>query len=405
MNIVEESMFCQDGGSSRASSTYDRNEFIDMLLEDTSERLSMQGTVTVNDGPLQMSSMSGDNSIYQGITIETINKAFEMKKEVFVQGNIAKQLIKLLKYGQNKIPNFIGSFEHREAERMYVLTDTKTQSLKDVFYSGTSTTHIHNQVTAQITIQNLKCFINRHDSIICDSTAYYTLVLRYHDIVYITKMCTPDRCGYISFDGSYIFNKIPYNFKIKVELYVLRIAPSPKGLRSLFSSRTHNIPLTKLIGETTIDLRNLHNDRFILKQLDQLKSRSDELTASVTVETQWPETWKGFLTIGIGDSNRHVIWDRKWCVLRGCEISCYTFPCEEKYAKSRMVISLRECVSCTEMRNIYPKKHSLLLEMKSVNVTERIYVTPDTQEELNSWKKNIDMILQGLINWRTVILS
>ncbi|XP_030754493.1 anillin-like [Sitophilus oryzae] len=320
-----------------------------------------------------------------------------LKKRVYIEDNIANQLLGFLEFARSKIDNFIGSGAHFEAEKLLTVSNIRRQALLDLVVSPYSPT---NHVRAQITIQNTRCIINSKNLIDNALVSNYLLVFSYKDTIYGTKFISPNKLGWIDFGGPFVFGNVPNTFEIKAKLFAIIFNPHSlkRSIKNFFLSRLPKLPMIRLIGETYIDLNNAINQKFTFKNLNSSKYRPNRLTASVAISIQWPEPLKAFLTMGSERPGKQVLWNRRWFVLEKSQLCYYTHPSDENYCSARATIDLSECTFCDEINKLYPNKRSLVLVLGHEN-PKKIYVTPDTEDELRIWQERINLVLKCLKNW------
>ncbi|XP_030760529.1 anillin-like [Sitophilus oryzae] len=320
-----------------------------------------------------------------------------LKKRVYIEENIANQLLGFLEFGRSNIDKFIGSNAHLEAERLLTVSNIRRQAILDLMISPYSPTH---HVRAQITIQNARCIINDEDLNDYTMVSNYLLVLSYRDRIYSTKPISPNKLGWIDLGGPFVFNSVPNTFEIKAELFAIKCnSHSPKiSFKNIFFGRIPKLPMIRLVGETYINLSNASNQKFTFKNIIKSKYRPNRLTASVEIGIQWPEPLKAFLSMGSERPGKQVLWNRRWFVLEKSKLSYYTHPSDENYCSPRAMLDLTECLFCDEVNKLYPNKRSLVLVL-GCEKQKKIYVTPDTSDELKLWQERIHLVLKSLKYW------
>ncbi|KAF7266536.1 hypothetical protein GWI33_020045 [Rhynchophorus ferrugineus] len=327
--------------------------------------------------------------------INAADDSTQILSQSYFQDITGKQLSNLMEYGIRNQPNFIGSSAYLEIQRLLLLTRKRSQVFKFSTHFPSPTEA--SSLPAQITLTNLRFCIHSEQFEHCTSKNYpsnYVILLYHHETVYATEITERNEFGWIDFKGSFVYKDAMRNFKIIAEVYALHFTTS-KSLKSLFG-KDNKMAQLELIGKTTIDIKNASKGVFTFRHSNGYTYASDKLKATIETKIQWPEIYRGFFTIGIEKIGLPLLWNKRWCTINNGNICHYMYPCEENYENLGRTISLTNCVECLEVKNIYPKKKSLLLKFKRL---PNIYLTPDPQNDIDIWKQRINLIISSINCW------
>ncbi|CAG9764843.1 unnamed protein product [Ceutorhynchus assimilis] len=325
-----------------------------------------------------------------GIEIYTEEGQKQIKKHIYINKHIIGQTEKMLKYGL-KTPRFIGSLAHMEAERILLVSKTRTQVLINQLDRIPEPI---NEAVARVTMEKLKFKLNLPQEN-RNKIKYFVCILQHKTTVYSTKFATANSQGLIDLGGFFIFQNISNTFNIKIQLYSITLPKNSKGCMLLpFSRRACKVPLMELVGTLPVNILNINNERFTFNNSEH------KLLVSIEASVVWPEPLRGFMTVGTGKIDQYPTWDKRWCVMEKAILSYYNYPSDESCNSPLGTVDLKLCKSVDGDTVKYMEQKTLRLFIEKENNLERVFLSPDTDYDL--WSKHLDIVLKLNNQWSSL---
>lgn len=144
-------------------------------------------------------------------------------------------------------------------------------------------------------------------------------------------------------------------------------------------------------------------DQQILRLNQKTPWLNDNLFLNVQLkEVDFQVKWSGFLTIG-KDRIGYIVWNRRWCVLRGYEMKFYNYPTDEDFSQPIECLNLKNVLYpylIAANRNTCPRPRTVLLHIGLSRKRFQYYISADTNEELKEFKSITEEVIMYLKNWK-----
>ncbi|CAH1963154.1 unnamed protein product [Acanthoscelides obtectus] len=447
--------------NSTMTSTYSETKFIANALsgvnlsqehEDNNSTINSVSYESLNDESITTSKISDliskdstlTNGISNGQRFVTTNSVYEteasqnnhlelgkLTAELSLQSQMFLQASKAVKHCRAN--DMLHSMGYIEAERVLLLTTASKKALNEEIhsllskkYSGKNEPNIRN---GEIKIENMTIEFgsprpsSRHDKIL----EVFVVLVKCGKEVHGSRVLQ-NKSNKFKFDKVIKLGKLRADFKIGVEIYSMAVTlqedcqyncPSPMNIfyatrhskRSSFINEDANINVTSaftLIRNCDIritDLAKIDGNGILMLQLqnsDKKRASTDKVCLKLQSTLKFNSCLRGFLTIGTENEHKCIIWNRRWCMLKGSTLEYWNHPSEEEFARYGS-IDLRDCsANCIGIaeRQLCSRPRTLLLPIKKDDTAKRYFLATDNNTELEAWNKQLNVTVRALKLWR-----
>ncbi|XP_031349374.1 anillin-like isoform X2 [Photinus pyralis] len=350
-------------------------------------------------------------------SVRNLNEAIrELVHKAYDQSQILKQAAKAVDVcRRSKV--FYNSIQRAEAERILLTASLKRAHYLHRIEKEELQYPSDSKNTADLTISNIKFPFNVEE--IDSKRRYWYLVTcvtdrRFH----VSSMLELNlKRSYLQLPEMYSFQGVSPDFKIKLHVYELNSDNAdrrkPRRLHQKLKQKIlHGAhfeatlegkirPAFKKCGWLELTINNLSQNVLTLnKKGDGTPLSVVHLSASAFSQALNLKH-SGFLTIG-AESNGHLVWDKNWCRLLNSVLHFWSNPSEESLNGYKLFIDLRHCV-IIDIHNVCLRPNTLALEHTSLEQASRYYLSCDTLEEIDEWKRCITSILDTFKGWKALM--
>ncbi|XP_064479634.1 anillin-like [Ornithodoros turicata] len=196
---------------------------------------------------------------------------------------------------------------------------------------------------------------------------------------------------------------VPHDQKyhIRKESTKLKLTPKSKKLSSkhLVSPVVKNsirTPSFGLVGSLVLSRSNCNHRSFLLDKVPANSPLEGTLLMQVKLTVEHDYHFKGFLSM-FEEVRGFGAWHRRWCVLRGPRINCWSYPEDEGQREPIGYLELSECISARPAsRDECARPHSFALDERRGG---RRLLAADTREERQQWCNVLTDALAALCHW------
>ncbi|CAG9860763.1 unnamed protein product [Phyllotreta striolata] len=354
----------------------------------------------------------------------------QYQEELFKQNLILCQTFKALDVCKTSKMHFFGR-ERLEAEKIFLVAKlakealvNKINALSSDLRCNTSQRGCKGEVRISKILFKFKELDSRHD----DFNEHFLVVLLSGTKVLASKLLKEHK-GALEIYQHFNFQNLSEDFEISIFVFSLGLRTEDRKnrkshigcLRSKSIFRCKKQPklpkissgtseqLFVLVGSshlTKSDLSNVRNNKLNL-ELEQgylCPYLQPDFQLHIDTGMELTNKFTGFLSVGIRCGNRGLTWNKRWCVLDGCFLKYWNYPCEES-TRPLNEIDLRLCttrkvVLAERSACARPKTLALPVKQPDTGESKRFFLSADTNEDLRKWEAELNFVIGSLSVWR-----
>ncbi|CAG9813339.1 unnamed protein product [Phaedon cochleariae] len=221
----------------------------------------------------------------------------------------------------------------------------------------------------------------------------------------------------IVFEECFQFENISPEFEITVNIFALtvkKMSKKAKENKNCFGRRNKPSMIESmqssfvLWGKSTLKPTDFSRETPTSLNLSNMPvgaEISSCFAADIQLSLKVLVSEKGFLTIGT-DYKGCPVWNRKWCVLDGSRIKYWNYPSQENVMEPQGQLDLLQCTTNQLKhvdREVCPRPKTLALKIEEDGSTvKELFLSADSQTELEQWQKQLNLVLEYLRKWKNI---
>ncbi|KAJ8968138.1 hypothetical protein NQ317_007864 [Molorchus minor] len=358
-----------------------------------------------------------------------------LMKELSLQNEILFQVSKALTYCK-ATKKFDSGIELLEAERILLTASCTKEALVEEIYNIENNAYEdsdNSKCCGEITISDLT--FHSKD---CHKTddhrdfiVHFLVIISCGTVVQASEVVTADDEGKIHVTKKFVFSDLAADFAISVCIYAMKIGnkvhqnqnrksncPSPKKIflhlkkkkYKVFNSvnyiKTSSFSPWGKYEIRTRDLSKAKNNESVTLKLQKIPlnaSLTDTFTLKINSELKLTNRTSGFLTIGTDNEHGCAIWNRRWCVLAGTNLTYWNYPSEETSSPFG-ALDLRHCLDQRVQvadRSVCARPRTLVLSIKTQSV-KKYRLSADDGPSLERWYNELNSVVSSLRVWNHI---